>query len=76
MFDVNFTNQLFENLVSRPGLNQSTSDPSDVTDFDTVEQERIVSSLDMSTVDSSVYTSVGNQLISEGRAGVVILAGG
>jgi hypothetical protein len=76
VFDVNFTNQLFENLVSRPGLNQSTSDPSDVTDFDTVEQERIVSSLDMSTVDSSVYTSVGNQLITEGRVGVVILAGG
>ena len=73
---MNFTNQLFENLVSRSGLNQSTSDPSDVTDFDTVEQERIVSSLDMSTVDSSVYTSVGNQLITEGRVGVVILAGG
>lgn len=30
----------------------------------------------MSSVDSSIYNSVGNQLISEGRVGVVILAGG
>ena len=57
-------------------MNQNADDRSDMTNFDAVEQERIVSSLDISSVDNSVYTSVGNQLISEGRVGVVILAGG
>jgi len=47
-----------------------------VADFDTVENEHIVSTDGISSVDNSVFTSIGNQLISAGKVGVVLLAGG
>ena len=69
---MHFTNELFENLVTRPFENSDD----ELANFDTVENEHIASTDSMSSVDNSVYTSIGNQLISEGNVGVVLLAGG
>ncbi len=45
-------------------------------DFDTVEPELITSKPDMSNIEKSTLTTIGNSLIREGKVGVVILAGG
>ena len=45
-------------------------------DFDTVEPELITSKPDMSDIEKSTLTTIGNSLIRDGKVGVVILAGG
>ena len=44
--------------------------------MDTVEEELISSKIDMTDVEKSTFSTIGNNLIKEGRVGVVILAGG
>ena len=44
--------------------------------FDTVEQDLLYSKTTMSSYERSVNVSAGNNLIRQGKVGVVILAGG
>ena len=44
--------------------------------FDVVEPELVVNKSSLTQYEESIYLSQGNQLIREGKVGVVILAGG
>ena len=66
-------NSLYQNLVANPKPRVSKQGPDA---FDTVEQDLLYSKTNMSSYERSVNVSAGNNLIRQGKVGVVILAGG
>ena len=71
-FDVDLINSLYKNLVANPQPSVSKQGPDAL---DTVEQESLFSKTNMSSYERSVNVSAGNNLIRQGKVGVVILAG-